>query len=369
MSNQDSTDGRPRHRLQRRVVAAADALAARGASVSAVDVLIGIGWLSPRTVDAWRRGRVECLEQVAPVRPDKLAAVLQCLRDWAAGAGQTPTEAAYLAATRDRRPLRFTADGDPATERTWRTHWVRHDLSDAARQRVAKAQSKAPDLVVVEPLRQWTCCGCGGSGPLLLMEEGEPLCMACADLDHLVFLPAGDAALSRRARKASRLVAVVVRFSRTRKRYERQGILVEEAALQEAEARCLADEDARARRRERDRQRRADQDVAFEGRLAEAVARLFPGCPAERAAAIARFAAVRGSGRVGRSAAGRALDEGAVRLAVAASVRHEDTGYDELLMAGVPRPVAREQVRPAIDRILADWEAAPDRPQREGRTR
>jgi hypothetical protein len=65
---------------------------------------------------------------------------------------------------------------------------------------------------------------------------------------------------------------------------------------------------------------------------------------------------VRGSGRVGRSAAGRALDEQAVRLAVVASVRHEDTGYDELLMAGVPRGEARAQVRPDIDRILATWQ-------------
>jgi len=190
----------------------------------------------------------------------------------------------------------------------------------------------------------------------LFMEGAGPLCMDCADLGHLVFLPAGDAALSRRAKQASRLSAVVVRFSRARKRYERQGILVEEAALEQAEAQCLADKDARSRRRERDRQRRADQDVAFEAQLAEAVGRLFPGCPAGRAAAIARHAAVRGSGRVGRSAAGRALNEDAVTLAVVASVRHQDTDYDELLMASVPRAVAREQVRPAVDRVLGTWQ-------------
>jgi hypothetical protein len=64
---------------------------------------------------------------------------------------------------------------------------------------------------------------------------------------------------------------------------------------------------------------------------------------------------LRGSGRVGRSAAGRALDEGAIVLAVAASVRHQDTNYDSLLMAGVPRDIARERVRPAIDRVLESW--------------
>jgi len=211
-------------------------------------------------------------------------------------------------------------------------------------------------MVVIEPVNEWTCTGCGGSGSLLFMEDGGPLCMGCADLDHLVFLPAGDAALSRRARKASRLAAVVVRFSRARKRYERQGILVEEAALRQAEAQCLADDEARRRRRERDRERRADQDVVFEARLAEAVARLFPGCPAGRAEAIARHAAVRGSGRVGRSAAGRALDEQAITLAVVASVRHEDTGYDGLRMAGVPRGEARARVRPDVDRVLAAWQ-------------
>jgi len=68
------------------------------------------------------------------------------------------------------------------------------------------------------------------------MSNDAALCRRCAKLDHLVYLPAGDATLSRRAKKASELSAVVVRFSRARKRYERQGILVEEAALKQAEA-------------------------------------------------------------------------------------------------------------------------------------
>jgi hypothetical protein len=53
-------------------------------------------------------------------------------------------------------------------------------------------------------------------------------------MDHPVFLPSGDAGLTRRARKASTLSAVVVRWSRTHQRYERQGLLVEPAALKAA---------------------------------------------------------------------------------------------------------------------------------------
>jgi hypothetical protein len=65
------------------------------------------------------------------------------------------------------------------------------------------------------------------------MQDDEPHCMRCVQLDHLVFLAAGDARRTRRARRASTLTAVVVRFSRTRKRYERQGLLVEPEALQD----------------------------------------------------------------------------------------------------------------------------------------
>ena len=117
----------------------------------------------------------------------------------------------------------------------------------------AQPPGKPRDLVVISPLKDWTCAGCGGTGDFLKMEDAGPLCLACADMDHLIFLPSGGAALTRRAKQASRLSAVVVRWSRSRKRYERQGILAEEAAIQQAEEQCLADEDVRLRRRERDR--------------------------------------------------------------------------------------------------------------------
>ena len=181
------------------------------------------------------------------------------------------------------------------------------------------------------------------------------MCLTCADMDHLIFLPSGDAALTRRAKQASQLSAVVVRWSRSRKRYERQGILAEEAAIEQAEEQCLADEDVRLRRRDRDRERRAKEDVEFQARMAGEIRRLFPGCPKKRATAIAEHAALRGSGRVGRSAAARALDERAITLAVVASVRHEDTEYDRLLMSGIPREDARDRVRPVIDQVLDTW--------------
>ena len=267
-------------------------------------------------------------------------------------------------AERDRLPCAHTGPPaaavlqvrGPGIEQAYRTHWVSPELSEKKRARLAERESRRPELVVVSPLRDFTCSACGEEqGGWLIMEDSGPICMACADMAHLVFLPSGDAALTRRTKAGSRLSAVVVRFSRSRRRFERQGILVEEQALERAERECLADEDARSRRRERDAQRRIGEDLELQARMAAEIVRLFPGCPPDRAQSIAGHTSLRGSGRVGRSEAGRALEPAALELAVAAAVRHENTRYDELLMSGVEREVARAQVRDEVARVLDGW--------------
>ena len=176
----------------------------------------------------------------------------------------------------------------------------------------------------------------------------------------MVYLPSGDAALTRRARKHSVLAAVVVRFSRLRGRYERQGLLVEESALAEAERECVADAEQRRTKREQDKLRRAEQDRDFTALMSEAILKLFPRCPSGEAQAIAAHTAVRGSGRVGRTSAGRALQEQAVTAAVVAAIRHKYTDYDRILMEGYSRMDARHIIRDAIDRVVQRWRC-PDR--------
>jgi hypothetical protein len=230
----------------------------------------------------------------------------------------------------------------------------------SVRQAEKESTGPAKDLVVFSILRESKCAECGSelfSGELLSMHQQRPLCLACADLDHLVYLPRGDTALTRRARKHSRLAAVVVRFSRSRKRYERQGLLVEETALAQAEEECLEDDERRARRREKEELRRAEQDRDLVGRMAAAILRMFPGCPPNEARDIAEHTAVRGSGRVGRTAAGQSLGEEALTSAVIAHIRHRHTRYDELLMGGWDRDDARRRVREAIDELLDRWRA------------
>jgi hypothetical protein len=218
-----------------------------------------------------------------------------------------------------------------------------------------------PDLTVFITSRDATCDECredlGRGAWITLGDGGRAFCLACADLDHLVFLPAGDAALTRRARAHSTLSAVVLRWSRARKRYERQGLLVEDAALDQAEIECLSDAEARARRREREAERRAELDRDYVASFAGRVRELFPGAPPEREHDIAEHACRKTSGRVGRSAAAKALDAEAVHLAVAAHVRHHETDYDALLATGLGRHEARDQVAAQVREVLRRWQA------------
>jgi hypothetical protein len=153
---------------------------------------------------------------------------------------------------------------------------------------------QSSDLKVFITTRASTCDECGEdlgrSAWITLTRDKGALCLACADLDHLAYLPAGDAALTRRARKHSTLVAVVLRWSRARKRYERQGLLVAEQALEQAEQECLADQEARARRRERAAARRAELDRQYVERFAARVRELYPRCPPGREETIAEHA-------------------------------------------------------------------------------
>jgi hypothetical protein len=226
--------------------------------------------------------------------------------------------------------------------------------------REAKAASEAKAALTVFITTGDASCGeCGEDlgrhAWITLTEDKGALCLSCADLDHLVYLPAGSAALTRRARKHSTLVAVVLRWSRARKRYERQGLLVEERALEQAERECLADEEVRARRRERAAERREALDQQYVERFAARVRELYPHCPPGRETAIAEHACLKYSGRVGRSAAAKQLDEDAVRLAVAAHVRHAETRYDRLLATGQERWEARAEVQGDVYQVLNQW--------------
>ena len=225
-----------RNALPDRIVKAADAALAAQGYVSPIDVLVGIRWLDIGTVERWRRGQIDCLERAVQTDLSRISEAMKLFRSWASERDLSESPTNYVARGLQRQTLRFGRSGDPAIEAMYRTHWVSKALSEKKRERLAEKASRAPDLVVIRPLnREWTCHRCGGTGDLLVMENPGPACLRCVGLDDLEFLPAGDALLTRRAKAKSARFTVVVRFSRSRRRYERQGLLVEAEALTAAE--------------------------------------------------------------------------------------------------------------------------------------
>jgi hypothetical protein len=211
--------------------------------------------------------------------------------------------------------------------------------------------------------RDETCGDCGGpveEGDLFVYEADRIVCLACAGLDHLIFLPSGNVALTRRATKHSTLSAVVVKYSRRRKRNERQGVLVEPTALETAEAACLSDEDARSRARERAVVRREVLEGEYVKQFEARLLKMYPGCPPEEARSIAEHACEKHSGRVGRSAAAKELADDAISLAVRAHIRHQHTPYDQYLSDGLDRESSRRLVRSRIDEVEAEWSGVRD---------
>jgi len=346
-------------KLRERVVSAAQAALSRQHYVSTIDVLTGIGLLYSGHVDSWKKGRIDYLGEMIQGSAEKIAGAIAFFHQWALAQGLEASEASYVR----RSPsgmveLRITASGDPAIEKKLRVQYVSPALSGRKKAQIAEKLNSPDQIAVFEIVRDSACSECGAElfkGDLLLMEKGQPLCLPCARLGDLEYLGAGDAALTRRSVKYSDRTAVVVRFSRSRGRYERQGVLVEKPALEKAEQECLEDAGERAEARAKAAVGRKEEDRDLVKGVTVAIGKLFPGCPSAERAAIARHTAVRNSGRVGRSAAGRGLNDKALTAAVVAAVRHMHTEYDELLAGGMERDLARHRIADKVDSILNSW--------------
>jgi hypothetical protein len=69
----------------------------------------------------------------------------------------SPTDT--VARTPRREKLRFSKGADAAIEAAYRTHWAAPELSEKNRERLAEKASRAPELVVVQPLNSGNAIG------------------------------------------------------------------------------------------------------------------------------------------------------------------------------------------------------------------
>ena len=93
----------PSRSVEDRVTRAGKDTLAEQHYVTAIDVLLRLGWLAPSHADLWRQGRLGCLEEMVQAGPDKQLTAMHTLQTWAIRHGLTTSETEYTARTRDRR--------------------------------------------------------------------------------------------------------------------------------------------------------------------------------------------------------------------------------------------------------------------------
>jgi len=229
--------------LRIRVVQAALAALQKQGYSSAIDVFEGMGVLRPASIEEWREGRLPYLERAIQMNLKKISLVMKFFRTWAIESGLHPSQTGYLKKSgSDRLPLIFSKSMNSDLEKAYRTHYVSPKLKEEKKAKLRVKPAKN-ETVVFAIVRDSQCAQCKKElwkGDFLTKRGDCVLCMDCAGLGHLVYLRRGVARLSRLAREYSNQYAVVVQFSRSRKQYERQGILVEEQALEKAKSQHMA---------------------------------------------------------------------------------------------------------------------------------
>jgi hypothetical protein len=89
--------------------------------VSAIDVILGIGWLGTDAHARWRKGQVPYLERVVHANLKRISTALYLFRKWAAEQGLKPSETHYKHRS---HTLRFSKSKKHSVERLYRTHSV-----------------------------------------------------------------------------------------------------------------------------------------------------------------------------------------------------------------------------------------------------
>jgi hypothetical protein len=227
-----------RRDIEKRIIQIAETVLYRQQHVSPIDIFVGMGWLQTVHVQEWRKGKIPYLEKVIQCNLGKISFTMKCFGKWARGKNLKPSQTAYLLRTKgSQREAVFSKSGNSSIEKAYRTHYVSPALLEKKQEGLKEKLDKPPELIAHVVTHDSQCDQCKKEllkGSLLFVKVDKPLCLDCAGFGDLVFLGSGDSKLTRRSRESSDKVIIVVKFSRARKRYERQGILVTESALQKA---------------------------------------------------------------------------------------------------------------------------------------
>ena len=134
--------------LADRVVEAAEAALARQDFVSAVDVLVGVGWLDGGAVKRWRLGQIEFLKEAIQANLSRVSEAMKLFRSWARAkdlsASERSTSARAAPPDATLQPQRRSRDRTGLPH-----HWGSRALSEKKRERLAEKANAEPELVAI----------------------------------------------------------------------------------------------------------------------------------------------------------------------------------------------------------------------------
>lgn len=94
--------------------------------VSFVDVLMRMGKLTKEDHDAWRFGKVRCMEEVITINLAKISHLLRAFQQHAQASGLRPGKTVHVSWGKGpKRLLRFSKSGAPSIEEAYATRFLR----------------------------------------------------------------------------------------------------------------------------------------------------------------------------------------------------------------------------------------------------
>ncbi len=103
------------------VISVAGGVVSMKGSVSVIDLMVGIGWLTEDKLTDWKQGKVPYLEQVIIASLGKISKVMKEFKAWAIHSQLEPKFTVYQ---HKNCRLRFSKTGEPNIEKVYSTHYV-----------------------------------------------------------------------------------------------------------------------------------------------------------------------------------------------------------------------------------------------------
>lgn len=112
--------------IKRKLGPVTSQLLQRKGYISAVDVFVGLGYLTEQDVEAWRFKRVPYLEKKIRINLSKITFIMKTLNENCRNGNLKPSYTSYKSYGKDAKvDLQFSKSGLPKIEQAYATHYIK----------------------------------------------------------------------------------------------------------------------------------------------------------------------------------------------------------------------------------------------------